>query len=87
MGSSKKAPAKAGKSVAATRKIDNRKGNEKSRSPSPSPSPDYTPRGKKKNDSKTWNYSHLPPKADEMSKNGRHEGRNLITWTRQYSGT
>ena len=39
--------------------------------------------GKKKGGPKTWNHSHHPPHQQERAKNGRHEGRNLITWTRK----
>ncbi|TPX13200.1 uncharacterized protein E0L32_006400 [Thyridium curvatum] len=31
---------------------------------------------------KNWNHSHLPPLPEDRGRNGRQEGRNLITWTR-----
>ncbi|KAK0706563.1 hypothetical protein B0T26DRAFT_875713 [Lasiosphaeria miniovina] len=93
MVSSKKTPAKPGKSSAAQ---VHRSGG---KSPSPSPfAPPVTPKRattntaaaattgsqKKKGASaqKEWNFTHLPIKQEERKKNGRVEGRNLITWNR-----
>jgi hypothetical protein len=39
---------------------------------------------KKKGAAKDWNHSHALPGQEELRKNGRHEGRNLITWTREF---
>ncbi|KAH7626886.1 hypothetical protein B0T09DRAFT_376505 [Sordaria sp. MPI-SDFR-AT-0083] len=40
----------------------------------------------RKNESSTpakeWNFTYLPPSHEERKKNGRVEGRNLITWSR-----
>ncbi|KAL1884348.1 hypothetical protein VTK73DRAFT_42 [Phialemonium thermophilum] len=72
MGSSKKTPAKAAKTAAESRKSERRV----------SASPPRTPASGKKRSVKEWNYTHVPPKPTETSKNGRFEGRNLITWTR-----
>ncbi|KAK3946306.1 hypothetical protein QBC46DRAFT_348892 [Diplogelasinospora grovesii] len=37
---------------------------------------------KSKSAEKAWNYTHHLPNPDQKKKNGRMEGRNLITWTR-----
>jgi hypothetical protein len=80
MGSSsaKKTPAKAGKS--ATHVHDN----QDSQVVTPSKS---TPGSSKKKGTpnKDWNFTHHLPNKDTLAKNGRHEGRNLITWTRKRS--
>jgi len=39
--------------------------------------------GKKPATEKEWNYTHMPPDPDQRKKNGRVEGRNLITWNRK----
>ncbi|KAK3315152.1 hypothetical protein B0H66DRAFT_606056 [Apodospora peruviana] len=31
---------------------------------------------------KEWNYTHIPANSEQRKKNGRVEGRNLITWNR-----
>lgn len=36
-----------------------------------------------KSEKETWAYTHIPPRQDERRKNGRHEGRNLVVWTRE----
>ena len=33
---------------------------------------------------KVWNFTHVPPNQEDRAKNGRQEGRNLITWTRRF---
>lgn len=33
---------------------------------------------------KEWNFTYLPPSYEERKRNGRVEGRNLITWSRKY---
>lgn len=30
-----------------------------------------------------WNYTYMPPDPEQRKKNGRVEGRNLITWNRK----
>ncbi len=79
MGSTKKpqTPAKAEGKTAAQR--------HHSAGSSPSPyTPTKIPGSKKKSaatPTKAW--SHVHPRQEDKSKNGRHEGRNLITWTRE----
>ena len=38
---------------------------------------------KKKGVKKEWTYTHNLPTKEERKKNGRTEGRNLITWNRK----
>lgn len=80
MPSAKKTPAKAGKTVAKTRQNETRKA-------VTSPEPTTPTPGRKKKTRKAWPYTHIPPKPEDTARNGRHEGRNLITWTRKYPPT
>jgi len=96
MGSTKKSPTKAGGSGYSAAKAHRQRAStppepseaEASYSPAPSiesPTPTRASSKKKKSNlAKNWNFTHVPPKADDRRKNGRVEGRNLITWTREY---
>ncbi len=79
MGSAKKpqTPAKADGKTAAQRHHTS--------SPTSPFTPTKTPSSRKKAPSTPKPWSHIPPRQDEKSKNGRHEGRNLITWTREFA--
>ncbi|KAK3683722.1 hypothetical protein B0T22DRAFT_520034 [Podospora appendiculata] len=78
MGSTKKTPAKAGKSAV---KAHHARGNrDVSRTSSPEISEINTPSEASPGPSRSG--AHLPPTQEERKKNGRVEGRNLIPWSR-----
>ncbi|KAK3320947.1 hypothetical protein B0T19DRAFT_478138 [Cercophora scortea] len=79
MGSTKKTPAKAGKSAV---KAHHARGNrDLSRSFSPEVSEINSPSEASPGPSRS-SAPHLPPTMEERKKNGRVEGRNLIPWSR-----
>lgn len=81
MGSTKKTPAKAGKTAA---KAHQERGDNQVQTPVPK-TPASRSRKKKSGEAtpSEWNFTSAPPTAADRAKNGRVEGRNLITWTRK----
>ncbi|KAK1777875.1 hypothetical protein QBC45DRAFT_393832 [Copromyces sp. CBS 386.78] len=84
MGSTRKSPTKLGQSPAV--KSHHARVNSTSSNAFAGPStPSKLVGSAKKNEStpaKEWNFTYLPPSHEERKKNGRVEGRNLITWSR-----
>ncbi|KAJ4395058.1 hypothetical protein N0V85_006693 [Neurospora sp. IMI 360204] len=86
MGGTRKSPTKLGQSPAV--KSHHARVNSASSAAFAGPSTPSRPAGgggAKKNEStpaKEWNFTYLPPSHEERKKNGRVEGRNLITWSR-----
>ncbi|KAK3490902.1 uncharacterized protein B0T23DRAFT_172545 [Neurospora hispaniola] len=86
MGGTRKSPTKLGQSPAV--KSHHARVNSASSAAFAGPSTPSRPAGgggAKKDEgtpAKEWNFTYLPPSHEERKKNGRVEGRNLITWSR-----